>query len=106
MAPLKHRHAVLKSFAVEVLNPKTALFYLAFLPQFTDTAASLPVWGQILILGALVNVIFSFTDIACVLLSARITGLLTASPTARRLTRKAGGGIVVALGLNLAASRP
>ena len=38
-----HRRAIRDSIAVEVLNPKTALFYLAFLPQFTDLTAPLPV---------------------------------------------------------------
>ncbi|HEX9905266.1 MAG TPA: LysE family translocator, partial [Propylenella sp.] len=34
------RGAIRDSIAVEVLNPKTALFYMAFLPQFTDVSAS------------------------------------------------------------------
>jgi threonine/homoserine/homoserine lactone efflux protein len=44
-----------ESFAVEALNPKTALFFLAFLPQFVDPAAA-PVAPQILLLGAIVTV--------------------------------------------------
>jgi threonine/homoserine/homoserine lactone efflux protein len=35
--------AFLESIAVEVLNPKTASFFLAFLPQFTDPSAGLPI---------------------------------------------------------------
>ena len=50
-----NRKALRDSIIVEVLNPKTALFYLAFLPQFTDISASLPVWGQVLVLGTIVN---------------------------------------------------
>ena len=42
-----HRRAIRQSMIVEMLNPKTALFYLAFLPQFTDISAPLPVWAQI-----------------------------------------------------------
>lgn len=37
------RRAFFESITVEVINPKTALFYLAFLPQFTDLSAALPV---------------------------------------------------------------
>src|SRR5689334_3824590 len=47
--------ALAQSIAVEVLNPKTAIFFLAFLPQFADPAAGLPIWGQLLILGTIVN---------------------------------------------------
>ncbi|MGF1624385.1 MAG: LysE family translocator [Alphaproteobacteria bacterium] len=99
------RRAIRDSIAVELLNPKTALFYLAFLPQFTDESAGLPVWAQILVLGTLVNVLFSITDVACVLLSDRMTRLLVASRAANRLARRIGGGILVALGINLAVSR-
>jgi len=99
------RRAIWESITVEVLNPKTALFYLAFLPQFTDTAAPLPIWEQIVILGAIVNIMFSGTDVVCVLLSAKMTRLLIASRSANRLARRIGGGIIVALGVNLAASR-
>ena len=97
--------AVRDSVVVELLNPKTAIFYLSFLPQFTDVAASLPVWGQILILGAIVNVMFSITDAVCILLSGTIVRRLTTSPGANRLARRIGGGVLVALGVNLAASR-
>lgn len=98
-------HAVRDSMIVELLNPKTALFYLSFLPQFTDLSATLPVWGQILVLGAVVNVMFSITDAACILLSEQVTRRLAASPRANRLARRLGGGVLVALGTNLAASR-
>lgn len=99
------RRAILDSITVEVLNPKTALFYLAFLPQFTDGSATLPVWAQTLVLGAIVNVMFSITDAACVLLSEKTANLLAASQAASRLARQVGGGILITLGINLAASR-
>jgi threonine/homoserine/homoserine lactone efflux protein len=99
------RRAIRDSVTVEVLNPKTALFYLAFLPQFTDVSASLPVWGQILVLGTIVNVMFSVTDAVCVLLSERMTRLIIASRASERLARRVGGGVLVALGVNIAVSR-
>lgn len=49
------RRAVARGFTTNALNPKVALFVLAFLPQFTDPAAG-PVWRQILTLGALFSV--------------------------------------------------
>ena len=99
------RKAMTQSIVVELLNPKTALFYLSFLPQFTDLGAASPVWLQVLILGTIVNFMFSVTDIACVLLSDRAMRLLSASQAANRLAHRIGGGILIALGVNLAAAR-
>ncbi len=99
------RRALWQSVLVELLNPKTALFFLAFLPQFVDLAAAFPIWLQILILGTIVNVMFSATDIACVLLSDRAMRLLAASRTVNRLAHRVGGGVLMALGVNLAVSR-
>jgi threonine/homoserine/homoserine lactone efflux protein len=104
-APVSDRCALWDSVIVELLNPKSALFFLAFLPQFTEPSASLPIWLQILLLGTVVNLMFSATDILCVLLSARMSKLFIASQSASRLARRAGGGILIALGVNLAALR-
>jgi threonine/homoserine/homoserine lactone efflux protein len=99
------RRAFWESVFVEILNPKTAIFYLAFLPQFTETSAHLPVWVQLLVLGTVVNVMFSSADILCVLLADRITGWMKNSMSANRLAQKIGGSLLVGLGLNLAAHR-
>ena len=40
-----------ESIVVNVLNPKTALFFFAFLPQFVDPAGGAPVASQIIVLG-------------------------------------------------------
>lgn len=99
------RRAFWESVTVEVLNPKTAIFYLAFLPQFTDPAASLPIWAQLFVLGTVVNVMFSSADVACVLLADRVTGALRASERAARWARRAGGSVLIGLGLNVGLSR-
>ena len=99
------RRAFFESVTVEVLNPKTALFYLAFLPQFTDLSATLPLWAQLFVLGTIVNVMFSSADVACVLMADKVTRIFRESRSASRLAQKLGGGILVALGVNLAVNR-
>lgn len=94
-----------ESALVEILNPKTAIFYVAFLPQFTDPAAALPLWSQLLLLGTFVNLMFSSADLLCVLLADRVMRALQGSPGTSRLANRVGGGILIALGVNLAASR-
>ncbi len=99
------KRAFWESVAVEVLNPKTAIFYLAFLPQFTDPNAALAIWAQLLILGTIVNLMFSSADVICVVLAHRVTAALRRSGSARRMVQLLGGGILVALGVKLALSR-
>ncbi|MEM8628338.1 MAG: LysE family translocator, partial [Pseudomonadota bacterium] len=53
------RRPLLQSAIVEIANPKAALFFYAFLPQFVDPAAGAAVWLQFLVLGTLVNIAFS-----------------------------------------------
>lgn len=94
-----------ESMLVEILNPKTAIFFLAFLPQFVDQAASLPVWLQFLILGTLVNVMFTVADIACVLAASTITSRLSRVSSLQSNLQRAGGAVLVGLGLHVAFQR-
>jgi threonine/homoserine/homoserine lactone efflux protein len=105
MAPKSGRKAFMQSVLVEVLNPKTALFFLAFLPQFVDPTAAFPMWLQLAILGTIVNVIFSSADIVCVMLAGAVVSRLRLSGRATRLMQRAGGGLLVGLGLHLALQR-
>lgn len=97
--------ALKDSIVVEALNPKTALFYLAFLPQFTDASASLPLWAQIAVLGIVVNAMFSVTDAVLIEMSHAATRRLQASERVARAARRIGGGILIGLGVNLAFAR-
>lgn len=99
------RRAFIESILVEALNPKAAMFYLAFLPQFVDAGAAWPAWVQFLVLGWLVNFTFSLADLVTVVLATRLLAGLRRSPAASRLFRIAGGGTLMGLGLHLAVSR-
>jgi threonine/homoserine/homoserine lactone efflux protein len=99
------RRAFAQSIAVEAFNPKTALFYLAFLPQFVEPAAGAPLWLQFLALGIVVNIAFSIADIVTVLLTAAVLARLRRTRTAQRVARAIGGSLMIGLGLRLATAR-
>jgi len=98
------RKALRDSVIVEAMNPKSALFYLAFLPQFTDSSAELPIWVQIVILGMIVNAMFSVTDAILIEMSHVATKLRSSERFVLALQRL-GGGVLITLGVNLALAR-
>lgn len=104
-APKSVRRAFLDSVVVEILNPKVVLFFVAFLPQFVDPNAALPVWLQFLILGTIVNIFFSTADVVTVLLASAIVARARKSSTMERAFRIAGGSLLVGLGVKLATDR-
>ncbi|MEM6847930.1 MAG: LysE family translocator [Pseudomonadota bacterium] len=99
------RAAFLQSMIVEILNPKTALFFLAFLPQFVDQSGSLPIWAQLLILGTAVNVIFSSADVVCVTFVGVLSERLRRSGAGRRFGRVVCGSALMGLGASLALTK-
>lgn len=91
---------------VNTLNPKTALFFLAFLPQFVDPARG-EAWTQILLLGATFVILALCSDGLYALLSGTAGGWLRRrmkGATFRRGQRFVSGGILIALGAVAAVS--
>ena len=99
------RRAFFDSILVEVLNPKVAVFFIAFLPQFVSPEAGLPIWIQFLILGTIVNCAFTSADLVTVFFASEVKKRLTKSSRFQDLTRWLGGSILVALGFKLATDR-
>lgn len=99
------RRVFVDSMVVQVLNPKVALFFLAFLPQFADPAASLPIPAQLLILGTAVNFIFSASDVAVVFAAAAVSRRLASREHVQRWFRRAAGTVLIGLGVRLAIDR-
>ena len=81
---------------VNVLNPKTALFFLAFLPQFVDPHESTR--GQLALLGAIFVVIALSSDLLWALVAGTAGAVLRRSRTFLRVQRYVSGTIFVGLG--------
>jgi threonine/homoserine/homoserine lactone efflux protein len=96
------RRALLESVAVEICNPKAAIFFLAFLPQFVDATAGLPVAAQFLILGTIVNLTFSSADLLTIFLTSAVLRGVRRNSLAQRVTRFVGGSLLIGLGARLA----
>lgn len=91
---------------VDVLNPKVALFFLAFLPQFVDPAGG-PAWAQILLLGLAFAAVGLCTDSIYALLSGTAGDWLRSRSTGarfRRAGRYLSGGVYLALAAVAAAT--
>ena len=93
-----------QGFIVNLLNPKLALFFLAFLPQFIDPALG-PVGLQFLLLGLIFTAIALVSDSGYALLAGTARSWLRARPGFSRGQRVASGGVYVALGLAAALKR-
>lgn len=99
--PISMARAFRQALVAEVLNPKTALFFLAFLPQFVQPANG-PVPVQLTVLG-LVFVTLGFCSTIVFAVSAGALGrFLRHNPEVLRWQGKIVGGIYCALGLRLA----
>jgi threonine/homoserine/homoserine lactone efflux protein len=88
---------------VNVLNPKTALFFLAFLPQFVDTSRGHATL-QILELGVLFSLMGWFSDSMWALAAGTLAERMRRSVRLRRAQRNVSGGALIALGLAAAFS--
>ena len=92
------RRAFAQGIVVNVLNPKTALFFLAFLPQFVDADAAHPA-AQIAFLGVLFALLGLVTDSLWALAAGTGGGVLRRSRRLLRAQRYVTGSVYVGLGL-------
>lgn len=97
------RNTFWQGVATEVLNPKTALFFLSFIPQFVDRASPY-VFLQFLILGTISVSMNTTADLVVILLAGPLGERIRSSARFRRRQRTATGLIMIGLGTYLAAS--
>jgi threonine/homoserine/homoserine lactone efflux protein len=102
--PTSNRRVFAQGAVVNVLNPKTALFFLAFLPQFIDPSLG-SVGLQAAILGAVFVAIAVVSDCTYALAASALAQRLGRSDRAKRLRRLVSGGIFVALGATAATAK-
>jgi threonine/homoserine/homoserine lactone efflux protein len=95
---VSYRRAFMRGAVVNVLNPKTALFFLALLPQFIDTDRG-GVWSQALLLGLVFVALGLVTDSLYALAAGTVGGFLRR----RRRAMRYGSGLVF-VGLGAAAA--
>jgi threonine/homoserine/homoserine lactone efflux protein len=100
--PTPVRRIMAQGFAVQLLNPKVAIFFLAYFPQFLDRSA--PILPQTLLLGALYIAIAACSDLGYVLLSSLIADRLKRSARARRRVARASALTYIGLGVMAAVS--
>ena len=102
--PTGARRAFREGIVVEALNPKTAAFFLAFLPQFVDPAAG-PVWLQFLLLGLVSVILNTAADVVVVVVASRARSMAVARPSLLRRLRQGAGLAISSLGLALLFAR-
>ncbi len=96
-----HGRIYLQGIMVDLLNPKTALFFLAFIPQFIDPRQGAPL-GQFISLGLVVILNALCIEFFLILFIDRLTAVLRRNTRVARWLERAMGAFLITLGLNLA----
>jgi threonine/homoserine/homoserine lactone efflux protein len=97
-----HARIYRQALLVQLLNPKVAIFFLSFLPQFIDPARG-QVTLQILVLGSLLTAIGLLSDVVYAIAASAVGAWLSARSGFERTQRRISG--VVYIGLGAAAAR-
>jgi threonine/homoserine/homoserine lactone efflux protein len=96
-APVRDGRTFRQAFGVGISNPKVALFFLAFLPQFVSPAAGSPT-VQVLVLGLVFFAVATVLDLGWALLAGLLAGWLRRHPALLRRQRFVTGPVYLGLG--------
>jgi threonine/homoserine/homoserine lactone efflux protein len=100
-ASSKIQTAFRQGLLTDLLNPKVAMFYLAFLPQFVVRGA-VPAWLQIVLLGLTLNIVGAAFNCALAFGGGRLADKMRANPAIGRALAWISGSVMVGLALRLA----
>jgi threonine/homoserine/homoserine lactone efflux protein len=98
------RNPLWQGVATEVLNPKTALFFLSFIPQFVNRGGG-HVFLQFVALGTISVAMNTTADLIVIVMAGPLGERTRASATFRRRQRTVTGAIMIGLGTYLATSK-
>ncbi len=100
-SPAPRRHAIRTGYVVGVTNPKTIVFFVAFLPQFTSGSGSAAL--QLALLGVVFGALAVCSDSLWALGAGKARDWFARKPHRLDKLSAAGGGMMIALGVTLAA---
>jgi len=96
--------AIRDGFFTEALNPKTALFFLALLPQFVTLDAA-PLAPRLILLGLIVVTFNTLSDVIACAISTPLGRYLRRKPSFQHRLSQASGATMIGLGLFIAAAK-
>src|SRR5882757_7762239 len=95
------RKAFQQGLLTNILNPKVAMFFVAFLPQFVVVGGG-PAWRQIVILGAAFNISGTMVNCAVAICGGKLVYRLRQNPSVGKVIGWISGSVMVGLALKLA----
>ena len=102
--PAGAQRAFRDGVVIEALNPKTAAFFLAFIPQFIDQAAGYPAI-QFMTLGLISVTLNTLADVIVVMVASKARVSLARRPHLLQRLRQGSGLFIAGLGISLALTR-
>ena len=97
----KSKRVMFQAMMTEVLNPKVALVFIAFIPQFVDLSLSMSGTNQIIMFGLLYAILAYPIDLTYVHFGNKIAGYFKSNPNAQRWLDGLTGLVFVVLAINI-----